>query len=108
MIMLCRQDFCRSHHTGLKSIVDSKQHAHEGNNCSPGTYIALYQAVHLRTCIGIHADFLHNALLRSCQRKWKALVKERVEFFTDFIEPLASEFLCVELLVVEQLQLNKK
>ena len=51
------QNLSRCHQTGLKPIIHSDQHTHQGDQCFAAADISLQQTVHLMASSGILTDF---------------------------------------------------
>ena len=63
------QNLSRGHQTGLKPIIHSDQHTHQGDQCFAAADISLQQTVHLVAGSGILTDFTNHPFLCIGQRE---------------------------------------
>ena len=89
-IMLVCQNFGRCHHTRLITIIQGKQHAHQGNERFPATYIPLQKTVHLPSAAYVVANFFQYPFLRPCQLKRQVLCIKRIEYVAYFLKDIAA------------------
>ena len=72
-VMLIGQNFGGSHHTCLKTVIQSKQHTHQCHQRFTAADISLKQAVHLPAASHIIPDFFQYPFLSTGQLKRKIL-----------------------------------
>src|SRR5258708_5517535 len=101
--MLIGQYLGRRHDTGLETVVNGYQHAHEGHYGFAAAYIALQQAVHLYAALGILPYFLQYLFLRIGEAERQLMVIKFVEIMADTFEYMPPEFLYAEQFVFKQL-----
>ena len=104
--MLLCEDFCRSHHAGLKTVIHGNKHGHQCYESLSGAYVSLHQTVHLSAGIHVCLYLMHDSFLRPCQFKPKVLLEKVMEMHADSWQKVASVLASVVGSVAENVELN--
>ena len=104
--MLNGKNFCRSHNTGLESIVQRQQNTHQCHNGLTGPHISLQQPVHLGAAAKVLANLLYYPFLSIGKIKRKMVLIKITEVASHCFKRESFYLLFPDKVLHQQLQLN--
>ena len=107
-IMLVSQNFGRSHHARLITIVERYQHGHKRHKCLAATHIALQQTVHLSSATHVATHLLNDTLLRTRQLKRKILRIKCIKYLANVLKRQSAELVAAFLGITQYIKLHIK
>ena len=106
--MLIGQNLGRSHHTGLKAVVNGEQHRHQGDECLAAAHVALQQPVHLLSALHIGMDLTQHALLCTGQPEGQIITVKRMKGVAHSAKGNPAELVSPKRCRTQDVELNVK
>ena len=104
--MLGSQNFGRSHHAGLESVVQGNQHGHQGHQSLSTSHVSLQQPVHLPPAAHVATHFLDDTFLSPRQLKRQVMGIKSIENLAYMLEHQSPELIAAFLGVTEDVKLH--